>query len=294
MADNNSSKGKHISEKTVNFGGLSKEYSGKDARIVVIPVPYDKTSTWIKGADRGPSAILEASANMELYDVETESEIYLQGIFTDDAITEDETPEKMVKAVEEKVKKHLKNNKFVVLLGGEHSISIGSFYAHAERFNNLTILQLDAHSDTREEYHGTKNNHACVMARAREKCDIVQVGIRSLDSEEKINKENMFFAKDIYDNERWMDRAISKLKENVYLTIDLDALDPSIMPSTGTPEPGGMAWYQTIKFLKKVIQERNLVGLDVVELCPNKNNKAPDFLTAKLIYTLLSYKFGKS
>ena len=292
-ARNNSSHHSPSSKVNTNFGGLDKKYSGKDAKIVVIPVPYDKTSTWVKGADRGPEAILEASANMELYDIETDSEVYLQGIITDKAVLEDETPEKMVKSVEERVKKHLKNNKFIVLLGGEHSVSIGSFYAHAERFKNLTILQLDAHSDTREEYHGTKNNHACVMARARERCDIVQVGIRSLDSEEKINRENIFFAKDIYNNDGWMDKAIAKLKENVYLTIDLYSLYPSIMPSTGTPEPGGMLWYQTITFLRKVIQKRNVVGLDVVELCPNEEHKAPDFLTAKLIYTILSYKFSK-
>lgn len=274
-----------------NYCGLSKEYAGKEnSKIVIIPVPYDGTSTWIKGADKGPDALIEASMNMELYDIETNSEVYKRGIFTESEIKGMTSPNKMVENVRKKVKEHI-GNKFVVTLGGEHSISIGPIMEHASTYKKLTVLQLDAHSDTRESYEGSKFNHACVMARAREVCPIVQVGIRSLDAGEKVDRKRTFFAENIYDNDKWMDEAINLLSENVYLTIDLDVFDPSCLPSTGTPEPGGMQWYQVIKFLRKVIEKRNLVGLDVVELCPNKNEKSSDFLAAKLVYKILSYKF---
>lgn len=278
----------------MNFGGTDlKKTQYKTAKIVVLPVPYDGTSTWIKGADKGPDALLEASANMELYDIETDSEVCEQGIFTDKPITEDSSPEKMTAAVKKKVAEHLKNKKFVVLLGGEHSVSIGAIEAHVEAFRDITILQFDAHSDLREQYHGSKCNHACVMARAKDIAPIVQVGIRSMDSSEKPNlkKSTVFFAEDIVRDKDWIKKVVSKLKKNVYITIDLDAFDPAIMPSTGTPEPGGLFWYDVIGLLKAVCKKKNVVGLDVVELCPDKNNKSPDFLAAKLVYKLLSYKF---
>jgi agmatinase len=230
---------------------------------------------------------------MELYDIETDSEVYKVGIFTDKPVTEDSSPEKMVAAVRKRTAGHIKNQKFVVLLGGEHSVSVGSFAAHAEHYKNLTVLQLDAHSDMRPEYHGSRYNHACAMARAKEFAKVVQVGIRSMDLSEKkfINPDNIFFAESIYNDKNWQQKVISKLTKNVYITIDLDVFDPSIMPSTGTPEPGGLLWYECLELLKKVIKRKNLVGFDVVEMCPGKYNKAPDFLAAKLIYKLLSYKF---
>ena len=277
-----------------NFGYLPEEFSGLDeSQIVVVPVPYDKTSTWIKGADKGPSALIEASGNMELYNIETDSSVCEKGIFTDKPVKEDSTPEKMVAAVRKRVEGHISNGKFVVVLGGEHSVTFGSVQAHADRFKNMSVLQLDAHSDLRDEYEGSKYNHACVMARIKEICPIVQVGIRSMDVSEKENlgKNNVFFAKDIYDNREWMDKAVALLKDNVYITIDLDVFDPAIMPSTGTPEPGGLGWYDVLALLKKVVASRNVVGFDVVELCPSKHNKAPDFLAAKLVYSLLGYKF---
>jgi agmatinase len=279
----------------MNFGGLSKEYSNlENACVVLIPVPYDETSTWGKGADKGPAALLDASANMELYDVETDSEIYKIGIFTDEPVEEKSSPEKMAEAVRKRVERHIKKGKFTIVLGGEHSVSIGAMEAHAKNYKDLSILQLDAHTDLREEYHGTKNNHACVMARARQWCPIVQVGIRSTPgaAEEVLDKSRIFFAEDIYDNRAWIKKAISKLTNNVYITIDLDVFDPSIMPSTGTPEPGGLLWYDVLALLNQVIREKNVIGFDVVELCPNEHNRAPDFLAAKLIYKLLSYKFS--
>ncbi|TVR74611.1 MAG: agmatinase [Marinilabiliales bacterium] len=279
-----------------NFGGLPEEFSKEQtAAIVILPVPYDGTSTWIKGADKGPQAINEASANMELYDIETDSEVYLRGIHTAAPVTEASGPEKMSASVYERAGYYLDRGKYLVVTGGEHSVSIGSMKAFAERYNELTFLQIDAHSDMRNEYEGSGHNHACVMARASEMAPVVQVGIRAVDSAELslISTEKVFFAHQIHDNDKWMDRAVSMLTENVYLTIDLDALDPSIMPSTGTPEPGGMGWYQTLEFIRRVIASKNLVGFDVVELCPSRDNKAPDFLAAKLIYRILSMQFAK-
>jgi agmatinase len=288
---------------TANFGGLLGEYSKlSQAGIVIIPVPYDRTSTWIKGADKGPAAIIEASANMELYDIETDSEVYRKGIFTVDALkVRDLLPEDMIEKVNEKVLQYIGKEKFIVVLGGEHSVSVGSIKAHIEKNKSLTVLQLDAHSDLRDQYEGSKYNHACVMARAREMCPIVQVGIRSMDSSEKelMDRANVFFAEDIYSGfpqsggprTDWIDEVVSKLTDRVYITFDLDAFDPSIMPSTGTPEPGGLLWYDVLKLLRRIADNRDIVGFDVVELCPNEINKSPDFLAAKLIYKLLSYKF---
>jgi agmatinase len=278
----------------INFGALPEKYSAlENAEVVIIPVPYDRTSTWIKGADKGPAALIEASANMELYDIETDSEVYRKGIYTEDPIVCDGPPEEMIDAVAKKVDGYTRKGKFIVVIGGEHSVSIGSITAHAKHYKELTILQLDAHADLRPEYNGSKYNHACVMARARELASVVQVGIRSMDSCEKefINKENVFFADNIHKDQHWIAKVVSRLSEKVYITIDLDVFDPSIMPSTGTPEPGGLLWYDCLAFLKEVFGQRNVIGFDVMELCPNANNKAPNFLAAKLIYKLLSYKF---
>ncbi|MGA1979130.1 MAG: agmatinase [Sedimentisphaerales bacterium] len=280
-------------EEAINFGYLPEEYSNpEDAGIVIIPVAYDGTSTWVKGADKGPAAILEASGNMELYDIETDSEVYKKGLFTEETITGEISTAEMIKAVAGVVEYYLEKNKFTVVIGGEHSVSIGSIETYAEHFANLTVLQLDAHADLRGEYNGSKYNHACVMARAKEICPIVQVGIRSMDYSEKeyMDSSRTFFAKDIYNNTDWIKKVISKLSDNVYITIDLDVFDPSIMPSTGTPEPGGLFWYDVLALLKAVSGKKNVVGFDVVELCPDAKNKAPDFLAAKLIYKLLSYK----
>jgi agmatinase len=237
--------------------------------------------------------MIEASANMELYDIETDSEVFKKGIFTEDITGGDISTTEMIDAVHGTTRYYLENNKFVVVIGGEHSVSIGSIKAHAQHFKDLTVLQLDAHSDLREEYNGSKYNHACVMARTKEFCPIVQVGIRSMDSSEKesMDKEAVFFAKEIHQKTDWIKKVISKLSKNVYTTIDLDVFDPSMMPSTGTPEPGGLLWYEVLELLRTVIEKKNVVGFDVVELCPDDRNAAPDFMAAKLIYKLLSYKF---
>jgi len=280
--------------RATNFGRLPAEYSTLEhANVVVVPVPYDRTSTWLKGADKGPAAIIEASGHMELYDIETNSEVYRKGIFTAEAIDGTLLPQDVVARVREKVKYYSEKDKFIVVVGGEHAVSIGAISAHIEKNGDTTVLQLDAHSDLRDEYDGSKYNHACVMARVSELCPIVQVGIRSMDSCEKelINPQNVFFAKDIYNQKDWVGKVIERLSDRVYVTIDLDVFDPAIMPSTGTPEPGGLFWYDVLELLGAVCQEKDVVGFDVTELCPDEANKAPDFLAAKLIYKLLSYKY---
>jgi len=281
--------------KQFNYGDLPEGYhSLEDARIVIVPVAYDGTSTWVKGADKGPRAIIEASCNMELYDIETDSEVYKKGIFTDSIIGGATPPAEMVETVFGVVGRYLRMGKFPVVIGGEHSVSIGSIRAYAEKYENLSVLQLDAHSDLRDEYEGSKYSHACVMARAKEICPIVQVGVRSMDVSEKaaMDKTRVFFAEDIHDNTDWIEKVVAALSDDVYITIDLDVFDPSIMPATGTPEPGGLLWYDVLTLLKTISGRRNVVGFDVVELCPDDQNKASDFLAAKLIYKMLSYKFN--
>ena len=282
-----------------NFCGLGEEHSSyEQSSIVILPVPYDGTSSWVKGADKGPSALISASQNMELYDIETKSVVAEKGIHTlaPLAVTNKDDPETVVQKIQEKIQKLLSDGKFVVVLGGEHSISTGTVRALYEKHNGMSVLQLDAHGDTRESYESSKYNHACVMARIKEICPTVQVGIRSVDESEvsELDCSKVFFAHDIHDNDDWMQKAVDALNNDVFITIDLDVFDPSIMPSTGTPEPGGLLWYQTLRFLEMVVAQKNVVGFDVVELCPNNQNKAPDFLAAKLVYRLLSLVFNKN
>ena len=274
------------------FADLDEAFRVRDrSKIAVLPVPYDKTSTWIKGADKGPLAIIEASGAVELYDIETDSEVYKRGIYTCDPIVTDSPPGEMVSQVEEKVARLLEDDKFVVTLGGEHSVSAGPVKAHSAKYEDFSVLQLDAHADLREEYEGSRYNHACIMARVRELCPVVQVGVRSMCAEEKgdLDPKSMFFAKDIIGRDDWIDKVVDRLSPNVYVTIDLDVFDPSIMPSTGTPEPGGLTWYPVISLLRAVSRKKTVVGFDVVELCPNDADKAPDFMAAKLVYKFLSY-----
>lgn len=278
----------------IHYGDLSHPYNDRDySGIVMVPVPYDATSTWIKGAVRGPVAILEASANMELYDIETDSEVYKKGIHTDRPLNVPDDPSSMVALVEKRVNYWLDRKKTVVTLGGEHSISLGAVLAHHRIYPMMSVLQLDAHTDLRPEYEGSPFNHACVMARIREYCPVTQVGIRSMDAVEKafIQPDRFFPQEQLRNESDWMDRVIRTLDDQVYLTLDLDVLDPSFMPSTGTPEPGGMDWYTLLALLRKVAENRKVIGFDVVELCPVESNKAPDFLAAKLIYKILSYIF---
>lgn len=276
------------------YAGIPDQYAKlENANIVLIPVPYDGTSTWQKGANKGPKAFLEASENMELYDIETNSEVYREGIYLAEPVTENSSPKTMVETVHKITKQYINKNKFVTLFGGEHSISIGTIRAFNECFDNLTVLHIDAHADLRKEYEGTPYNHACAVYEASQNTNLVQVGIRSMDISEKssMNLDKVFFAHDMAINEDWMDDVIDQLTKNVFITFDLDAIDPSLLPGTGTPEPGGLFYYETLEFLKRVFAERNVVGFDMVELCPLENEKSSDFLAAKLYYKMLSYKF---
>lgn len=279
---------------TKTYAGIPDNYAKLEhAKIVLIPVPYDGTSTWQKGADKGPKAFLEASENMELYDIETDSEVYQQGVYLAEAVTEDTSPESMVDAVHKATKKYIKKNKFVTIFGGEHSISIGTIRAFNEMFPSLTVLHIDAHADLRKSYDGSSCNHACAVYEASQNTNLIQVGIRSMDIKEKsvMDLDKTYFAHEMALDDSWTDSAIDQMTENVFITFDLDAFDPSVLPSTGTPEPGGLLWYETLDFLKQVFAEKNVVGFDIVELCPNPDEKSSDFLAAKLYYKMVSYKF---
>ena len=278
-----------------NFLGLPPEFTDYEkAQVAIVPVPFDLTTSWMPGTRRGPKALIEASGYVELYDIETKSEAYLRGVFTDKDVEAGSTAD-LNEKVYQRIASHLAAGKFVVTLGGEHSVSYGAAQAHIEKFSDLSILHLDAHTDRRDEYEGDAFRHACTLRRLSElNDDIISAGIRSLDVSELqyLDKKKVFYAEDIFHSMDWVKQVVDLLQPNVYLTFDLDVFDPAIMPSTGTPEPGGMYWYQVLHLLREVAKARNLVGCDLVELSPSAHNKAPDFLAAKLVYKILSYKFA--
>lgn len=276
------------------FAGVPDQYAVYEtAKMVVLPVPYDETSSWIKGSDKGPEALLDASVALEWYDIETQTQVYKKGISTALPITEKSSPELLCNAVQERVTTYLKDGKFPVTIGGNHTVSIGAIRAAASQYADLTILQMDAHSDLRPSYEGSPLNHACVMYQASQLCPITQVGIRSMCEEELglFKEDRIFYAHAIAGQTDWQQKALQTLSKNVYLTIDLDVFDPSVLPSTGTPEPGGLRYYEVLHFLRSVFAQYNVVGFDVVELCPNPNERASDFLAARLMYQLMTYKF---
>ena len=278
------------------FGAVPEEFCRYEtASIAILPVPYDGTSTWMRGSSRGPEALLDASAKMELYDIETDSEVFKQCIVTLDPVTFPDDPKAMLTAVYKCARSILDDGKFIVGIGGEHTISVGLVRAVAEKFPNLTVLQFDAHADTRDEYEGSRYNHACVMSRIGEICPYVQAGIRSMDSSElkRLKRDHTFFAHEVFKDSNVIPKMLRALTQNVYITIDLDVFDPSIMPSTGTPEPGGLDWYTLLGLIESVVREKNVVGMDVTELLPNLANRAPDFVAAKLVYRVLSMIFAK-
>ncbi|HAZ10825.1 MAG TPA: agmatinase [Candidatus Omnitrophica bacterium] len=279
------------------FCDLEDEYFSWDkSRIAILPVAYDLTTSYKSGASAGPKAIIDASKHMETYDDETGKEIYKFGIYTAKEIKQiGAKPEDIINKIEKEVISILKAGKFPVVLGGEHSITLGPVRACKKIFKNFSVLQLDAHRDMRDSFQGSKYSHACIAKRIVELTGLSQAGVRSMSKEESGKSNNnlkTFFMKDMIKNEDWIEDVIYSLDSNrVYVTIDMDALDPSIMPSVGTPEPGGMGWYETLTLLKKLSQEKEIIGFDIVELCPIPGNISPDFLTAKLIYKFLNYIF---
>ena len=266
-----------------------------DAKILLQAFSFDGTSTWGKGADKGYPVFLEALKNIEFYDIETNSDPYLNGIFACPEIIQFESQENMVDKVYQQVNSLFTKNKFLTFFGGEHSISIPIMRAYREKFNNLTILQIDAHSDLRKNYNGSEYNHACAMHEVSRHCNVVQVGIRSMDRSELqyMNQDHVYFAKDIYNKKEWMGKSIKQMSDDVYITFDLDALDPTIMPATGTPEPGGLEYYQILEYLKKVFANKNVVGFDIVEFAPIEYIHYPQNVVANLYYKMLAYKFIK-
>ena len=289
-----------------NFLGLPEAWSAFDrSRVVILPIPYEQTTSFGKGTASGPASVIDASAQVELYDEELDTEIYkvAGGIATAEALDLDRKDSAAVESIEKKVHNFIGEGKFVVCIGGEHTISIGAARAHATRYPDLSILQLDAHSDLRDEYEGNRYSHACVMARVYEfNRNIVQVGIRSQCKEEadfiRQKKINTFYAFALrsgqygQDQHAWHDAVIDALKENVYLSIDCDFFDPALMPAVGTPEPGGFGWHESISFLRRLAEKRRIVGFDITELSPIRGLIHPQFVMAKLIYKVIGYISG--
>jgi agmatinase len=275
------------------FAAIPPRYAALEtAKVVILPVPYDSTTSYKGGAREGPRAIISASQYLELYDIELNREIHRVGIHT---LPELEpvmsAPEKMIERVYQATKDLLQRERLVVMLGGEHSLTLGSVKAHREKYQKLSVLQLDAHADLRDEYLGTKYSHACVMRRIWELCPTVSVGIRSLSLEEheflQEHELKTFYAEDY--TEHLILEVLSALSPEVYVTIDLDVFDPGIMSAVGTPEPGGLAWQQVLSLLRAVAQEKRIVGFDIVELCPMEGPTSCAFLAAKLTYKLIGY-----
>jgi agmatinase len=281
------------------YGGTTPTTTDfEHARVVILPIPLDRTTSYVPGTRNGPHEILVASAHMELWDEETQTDVHSIGIFT---LPEMEFPfasmDEVVKEIRRVTAEIVNRDKFVFILGGEHSITPAAVAAVAAKFPGVSVLQIDAHADLRESFMGTPHNHACAMRRTLEFARTTQVGIRSLSPEEAAAAPTLateiFYDFNMRANADWIDRVVDSLSEHVYITIDVDGLDPAIMPATGTPEPGGLSWYETLALLRRVIERRTVVGCDVVELSPMPGHVAPNFLCAKLVYKILSYRFGR-
>lgn len=279
-----------------NFPGVEHADFEK-AKIVVVPVPYDGTTSWKTGAREGPAAIISASRWLETYDEELRFDATSLGFHTLHEIEPDySSPEKIISAAEGVVSKVFAEKKFPLLLGGEHSVSIGAFRALKKHFPEASVLYFDAHPDLRDEFEGTKYSHACAARRALDLgFSMAQVGIRSVSSEcagvyeKNAHKVKPFFA---FNKDKWDVREITDfLSDEVYVSFDVDAFDSSLMPATGTPEPGGLAWSDAMRILDAVSRKKKIVGADVVELSPIPGMHACDFLAAKLAYKIVGYAF---
>jgi len=281
------------------FGGTTPTTTDfENARVVILPVPLDRTTSYVAGTRNGPHEILVASSHMELWDEETESDIHRIGIFT---LPEMELPfasmDEIVDDIRRVTAELITRGKFPVVLGGEHSITGPVVAAVAATHPDVSVLQIDAHADLRDSFMGTRHNHACAMRRVLDHAPrCTQVGIRSLSPEEAAAAPSLatriFYDWNMRQDPDWIERVVDSLGETVYITIDCDGFDPAIMPATGTPEPGGLSWREGLALLRRVIEARNVVGCDIVELSPMAGNVAPNFLCAKLVYKILSYRFG--
>lgn len=264
------------------------------AEVLLKAFTFDGTSTWGKGADKGFDVFLEALQNIEFYDIETDSFPYQKGLHVLPASRDFDSVDDMYQKTYLETKELLKSGKFLNFFGGEHSVSIGIMQAFYEHYEDLTIVQIDAHSDLRKSYNGSEYNHACAMHRASKHCNIVQIGIRAIDQSEiqYMDRNRVFFAQDIHNDDSWIDGSLELMTDKVYITFDIDALDPSIMPATGTPEPGGLHWYQTLNILKRIFKNKNVVGFDIVEFAPIESLHHPQNVVANLYYKMLAYKMA--
>jgi len=280
------------------FGGaLPTRPSFDDSSVVILPVPVDRTTSYVGGTRNGPHDILLASSHMELWDDEMRADIHGVGLFT---LPEMELPFGEMQAVVDEIERVayevIGRDKFLFTLGGEHSITPPLVSATARKHSNLSVLQIDAHADMRDAYMGSPHNHACAMRRALEHASLTQVGIRSLSTEEaealpRLNTQ-VFYDVDMRKDPDWIDAVVETLGDNVYVTIDVDGMDPAIMPATGTPEPGGLSWQEITSLLRATAERRKIVAADIVELSPIPGMVAPSFLCAKLVYKLLTYRFA--
>jgi agmatinase len=287
-----------------NFLAIEDEayYSFDNAKYVIQSAPYEHTSSYISGSKKGPEAILKASHFVEFYDEELDQETFKKGgICTLPPMDFDEkVNEKAVKLIEKNTLKLLAQNKFPITLGSEHTITYGTVRAVKQYVPDVHVLQIDAHSDLRMEYHGNPYSHASVMARVHEiNVPLTQVGIRAqcIEEAELIKSSpiiHTFYAHQVRNNPKWAEDALKTLGENVYVSIDADGFDPSIVPAVGTAEPNGMLWQETLEFLKSVFANRNVVGFDVVEIAPVKGNILTEFTMAKLIYKLIGFQTLKA
>ena len=283
----------------MNFGGIAEEEfsSFEGSRILVWPISYEGTVSYGTGTGRGAEAIIDASRNMELYDEETDAEVYKLGIHTLSESPSVDPPARMMESLLERARELVASGKFVTMIGGEHSVSAPVIRAHSERYDNLSVLQIDAHADLRDEYDGTPHSHASIMARVTRDLRLpsVQCGIRSISAEEARSLDQLptriFWAKDIVGRSDWWEKAVDSLTENVYLTIDIDGLDPSLVAQTGTPEPGGLGWYETIGLIRTLARSKRVVGMDLTEYSYVEGYDASAFLCAKLIYKTLGFVF---
>ena len=271
------------------------EVSLDDARVVLVPVPYDSTTSYRGGARDGPAAIVTASRQLEDYDVELDRDISEVGIYTVPEIVPDVSgPKAMIDVVEDVVRRLAAPDRLVGLLGGEHSITVGAVTALADSYPDISVLYLDAHADMRDEYMGSRWGHACVARRLHEVCPLVEVGVRSLSVEERrFIRDNeipvVFWPPENGNARSLAETVIDSLTPSVYVSIDLDVLDPAAMPAVGTPEPGGMGWHDLIGLVRAVAVERKIVGFDVVELSPGEGPEAGAFTAAKLVQKVIGY-----
>ena len=280
------------------FGGAASMRDFDRARVAILPVPLDRTTSYVAGTRNGPHEILVASSHLETWDEETHSDIHGIGIVT---LPEMELPfasmDDVVAEIRRVAGELVQRDKFLIVLGGEHSITAPVVAAVAARHPGLSVLQIDAHADLRESFMGTPHSHACAMRRVLDFAPTTQVGIRSLSPEEAAAvpslRTTIFYDYNMRQQADWIDRVVGTLSDTVYITIDVDGFDPAIMPATGTPEPGGLEWYEALALLRRVIESRVVVACDIVELSPMSGNVAPSFLCAKLIYKILSYRFGR-